>query len=231
MARPRKQQLWRADRVDVVGDIYAGALNDGDMLRVIECVSRLPDPAYFEDHIATVNAAEFRYAIADVVRRRWHPKLKPTMGGKLISKKNGAMIQAQGLVLSKLLDIVTEVCLFGQGENHPAYVWLLCALEANSHRAYFQSDEQIGKEATFKMYQRHSAVLRKRENPFEGKYNKPIFDKAVALAGDSTGLKADAGSDLFYPKRYLPYLEARAKLAALMRKKEQKVLVRKKNAN
>jgi len=73
-------------------------------------------------------------------------------------------------------------------------------------------------------YEGNTAKLKKRRNPFQAGTSKRLFDAACKLANEASNSYEDRDSELFYPSKYLPYIEARSKLAAFLRKKGTKII-------
>ncbi|MGB7086589.1 MAG: hypothetical protein WBD47_13620 [Phormidesmis sp.] len=91
------------------------------MAKVLSGIGKLPDPAFYNDKILTLSDVQLRFAMADVVRRRWYPKMKIAIDGREPSAATRNLVKAEGLILSKLLSIVSEVFLFNSGGySHPA---------------------------------------------------------------------------------------------------------------
>ncbi|MGB7248836.1 MAG: hypothetical protein WBC73_07850 [Phormidesmis sp.] len=189
------------------------------MAKVLSGIGKLPDPAFYNDKILTLSDVQLRFAMADVVRRRWYPKMKIAINGREPSAATRNLVKAEGLILSKLLSIVSEVFLFNSGGySHPAYWWFECCLEPSAHRSLMHEDytptkTKAGLRAAFESA---TAALRRRENPFKGQASFTLFDEAIKLADASTARAEDRENDLFYPSKFLPYVEARAKLSKLI---------------
>ena len=223
MARGRKSGviLWRPDIVKEEGPIFVSSLHTQPMGQVLKAVSGLPDPAYFHDRILTLSDIGLRWAIADVVRRRWYPKMRiGTLGREKLKAADKKMVEAEGLVLSRLLDITAEVYLWSEGGyTHYAYWWFECCREVNAHRLSSMKigASRIKKRDIISIYEGYSAAIRERKNPFSFGPSQQLFDEAVKMANAGTNTKADA--EHFYSKTYLPYLVARAELAKIARQK------------
>jgi len=224
MARGRKSGaiLWRPDIVEEEGPIFVASLRKQPMGEVLRAVSKLPDPDHLDDKISTISDVYLRWAISDVVRRRWCPRMRiGTSDKRKFTALERSHIEAEGLVLSRLLDIAAEVFLLNKGSyDDYAYWWFECCRESNAHRL---SAMHLGKQNPTKrdivsVYEGHSAKLRQRQNPFALGVSATMFDTALKLADSGTSRKAD--SEHFYLKKFIPYLEARANLAQVVRKKE-----------
>lgn len=233
MARGRKSGvvLWRPDVVTERGPIYVSSLRKQPMGVVLQAASLLPDPEYFHDEIKTLSDIYLRWAIADVIRRRWYPKMKIATSEKKgggFSAIERAQVQAEGLVLSRLLDIAAEVSLFKNGGyKHYAYWWFACIREASTHRlsAMKMGESSPTKRSLLSIYEGQTSKLRERRNPFPPGSSKDLFSFAISTAEEATNAKIDA--DHFYPSKYIPYLEARSNLAKIVRKKGLDVISKK----
>lgn len=228
MPRGRKSGaiLWRPDVIEERGPIFVQRLQNQPMGEILRYVSTLPDE--LDSRLQIVSDVFLRWAIADVVRRRWVPSMKVAIASrktklKAIDKK---LIQAEGLVLSRLLDIALDVFLLNNsGYADAAYWWFDCCREPSAHRI---TSLELDSNSPRKMdarseYEGITAALRRREaNPFQNGPSRKLFNTAIKLSEESTGKKAD--SEHFYSKRYLPYLEARADLAKIIRDKSAKIV-------
>jgi hypothetical protein len=193
---------------------------------VLSAIGRLPNPDHYRNKVLTISDIHLRFAVADVIRRRWVPGMDISVFGKKPKAATRNLAKAEGLVLSKLLSIVSEVFLFDPcGYSHPAYWWLDCCLEPSAHRPFlYEDDAKTATKAGLKeSYQSATAALKQRQNPFADGASKALFDRAIELAEPHTNCSDHRESDLFYPSKFLPYLEARAKLAGLSREKTLKI--------
>lgn len=230
MTRGRKAAatLWRPDRVGAIGPIYVGQFQaDTPLAAVLQFIGELPDPEFYDSKALTVSDVQLRFAIADVIRRRWYPKMRIEVNGKVPKASTSALCRAEGLVLSKLLSLINEVFTVNPcGYEHPAYWWLDCCLEASAHRPLYlaEAGASTTQSAVREQYTGHTATLRRFDNPFQGNASKLLFNVATGLAANSVERQRNADSDLFHGSRYVPYLEARAAIASLSRKKGFKLV-------
>lgn len=221
--------LWRPDVVTMTGPIYAGQFAiDNHTAAALGVIGCLPLPEFFDNKVQTILDVQLRYAVADVIRRRWYPKMRVQIDGRAPEAPTQKLIRANGLVLSKLLDIVSEVFLFDPcGYAHPAYWWLDNCLEIGAHRLAVLADSNktgASKALLKSTYDASTAALRRFENPFEGDFSRPLFDRAVKMAAATVLHNYSDDSDLFHPAKFLPYLAARSKLSALAREKKLKLI-------
>ncbi len=233
MARGRKATpvLWRPDTVDVKGPIYVGALADQPMGQVLEVIGCLPSPKFFGDAVATISSVNLRYAVAEVIRQRWYPPMRIALNGQKPDSTTRKLAKAEGLVLSKLLDIINEIFLLNpSGYTHPAYWWFECILCIGDHSPQMAIDTERGdkKSLVWQRYEGDTAKLRGNtngiDNPFSNRASRLVFDQAIALSQNSTNCEEDRTSSQFYPSKYLPYVEARSKVSALLRKEGTKLV-------
>lgn len=228
MVRGRKSGavLLRPDIVKEEGPIFVASLRNQPIGEVLRFVSGLPDPEQFSDKLQLCSDIYLRWAIADVVRRRWCPTMRVESMGERLTATERNHIKAEGQVLSALLDIVSEVSVFDDGGYaHHTYWWLDCCREPSTHRmSSWRIDSSAETKAhVLSTYEGHSRMLRgsgrannQKENPFLFGPSSRLFGKAIPMALGGTGKKADA--DHFYFKKYDPYLKARAELAKTIRK-------------
>ncbi|MGI8933416.1 MAG: hypothetical protein ACR2FS_05020 [Phormidesmis sp.] len=162
-----------------------------------------------------------RWSIGDVARRKWGANIQPMLEGKALGGKMLSLVQKEGALMTKLLNLVSEVHLVDpQNHPHAAFWWALCILESEcTSIVHYESEEAAPsrKRDYVSDYEGITAALRRRKNPFEKPYTKQLFDTALKIANGATGAKAD--EDLFYSRAYEPYLKARSDTATFLRKK------------
>lgn len=233
MARGRKAAplLYRADQVDMLGPVLASRLNAPntsmevaiDLLSNLNYEPRLPAP--FRTPAAKIQNQLTRYAVADVVRRRWNRDLAITMRGKGFDGVTAAMVKAEGLLMIRLLNLVVATQAVTDGTPPPAIWWALVTLEggATLRPRLYGEDEAWPKTKTefIAAFKSITGDLMSYKNPFVMPYTTLLFDSAIEQALKETGRKAD--KDGFYVRDWQTYLEARADTVKFLKKKGTKM--------
>lgn len=222
MARGRKPKplLWEPNVMDIVGPVYVESVikTDLPMHRVLEGLASLDQRFPSDSHVRQYQHYITRWAMSDVIRRKWNPKMTQAYLGQNLDRSTRLLIQKEGLILTKLLRIVSETFLIApSGFRHPAIWWGLCCVEGCSLvRRRHISAPAMTKSADIKDFEAVNASLKRGENPFILDNSKLLFDKAIAL---SESTKGTTTGDDFYSQAFKPYLDARAEMSAFLKKK------------
>lgn len=226
-----KPLLWSPHVIDVFGPVYVESLlkSDWPMHRTIEALASIEDIRPSKTDIAFGQNLVTRWAMSDVIRRKWNPKMSPAYLGVKLNRDTSKLVKLEGLMLTKLLQLVSEVFLIApSGYKHPATWWGLCCVEGCSMRRLKHSSEDWAttKKQSLREFEGITAALRKRENPFQLSHSRKLFDLAVTMAEAGTGSTAD--KDSFYARGYKPFLDARAETAKYLRGKKVQIINRSK---
>ena len=229
MPRGRKIRpfLWKPKEVDAilpVGTCFRG-IPDSKMEVAIDILLNLN---YNYPPTTMLHAAGWgciRFAVADVVRRKYNINIQIVEQGKPIKGFKKKQIRQEGLLLTRLLNMILDVHnVMPCGYPSPAEWWIKCLMDLHWLHVIPTSPGQkaAGKLEIIKQFQTQTGLLMKRQNPFANTESRKrfadtatLFDAAIALAEPFTGKAED--QEGFYYKQYAPYIEARSALTKLMK--------------
>lgn len=228
MPRGRKPspKLWNPYQADILGPFSGDLLISGDtpMAAATTFLANLGDfyrPP--ENETEMLMNLMMRWGVGDVVRRKFGVNIQPTLGAKPLDRNSKRLVKQEGLLLTKLLNLVSDVYLLRPYDYpHPVYWWIGCAMEGCSLRGLYGSNGgwPTSKTETVRGFESFTASLKARENPFTLPNSERLFDTALEIADYSTGARQD--EDEFYCRSLRPYIQARSDAAKVLRKKETK---------
>lgn len=232
MARGRKAApvLFRADRVDAIGPVWVEQykLVGNPLIAAFDVLSNLNYislPAAYHTPSAQLENQVTRYAVANVVERRWNKSVAMALNGKEVDQITRALAETEGALLNTLLNLVIDALAGSDYTSPPALVWAYMVINGGcSLRSRLLSgpeSEPSTKAKTVSDFEAATTKLRRGQNPYTDRYTRLVFDIAIAQADKGTGRKADKNS--FHARTWLPYLEARADAAKFLRKKGVKM--------
>lgn len=222
--RKSKVQMWMPRQADLFGpfssELITG-MSSTPLSASIDYLTNLDIYQPSQNRDCAVLYQFMRWAVSDVARRKWGANIQQLLRGKPLEGKMLELVRKEGALLTKLLNLVSEVHLLNpQNHLHAAFWWLVCVLESECTsivRYESKEDAPSWKRDYMSDYEGITAALRRQKNPFTKPYTRRLFDEAVKIAKKSSGAKAD--EDLFTAKAYKPYLDARSDIATFLRKK------------
>lgn len=216
--------LWKPNVVDIDGPIAAHFWNLPEMPVAVsvDVLTNLDEWLPPRGKYEALQNLMIRYATAEVARRKWGANIDLKLGGKKITGVTKRQIRLEGSMLITLFELTSDTFgLLPCGYPSPAQWWSVCVMEGCwSHRRRYFLDEQPPKTKrdVISDFERKTATLRNRQNPFTWNHSKKLFDAALSIADRGTG--SDKHS--FYNRSFKPYLKSRADMADFLRQRGPK---------